>query len=100
MVQEDKMRLPKTSIVIALGTILAASAAVYASPSEFDGRGNREMRAGETYEQRGQALVRDGEHLERIGQFRKGEAMERQGRDLIRKGERLERQGRDYRNWR
>ena len=94
------MRLPKKSIIIAFGTMLAASGAVYAAPAQFDAHGGREFRVAENYEHRGQALVREGERLERMGQYRRGEAMERQGRALIRKGEALERNGRSYRNWR
>jgi hypothetical protein len=89
------MRLPKKSIIFAFGTMLAASGAMYAAPAQhFDGRGDREIRTGETYEQQGRALLREGERLEHVGQVRKGEAMERRGRNLIRRGEELERQGR------
>ena len=88
------MKVRRSLVAVAVGTILATAGVGYSAPiHRYYEENYRQARIAEAQEERGEWYARRGEQLERMGYWRRGEVMERRGHQLSREGERHERFG-------
>ena len=84
------MKISKTLVATALGSMLVVGSVGYAAPQERWNRGaERQEQIARAEINRGEALEEQGERLERLGNRRRGEALERRGENLERHGRQM-----------
>lgn len=84
------MKISKTLVATALGSMLVVGSVGYAAPQERWNRGaERQEQIARAEINRGEALEQQGERLERLGNRRRGETLERRGENLERHGRQM-----------
>jgi hypothetical protein len=97
------MKIRKTLLATALGSVLAIGTAGYASaaPQErWETGGERQERIARSEIRRGEALEQQGHRLKRQGDWRRGETLERRGENLERHGQQMLRESERHEHFR